>query len=423
MPAYVRSRIHPFIAAVSAVLVALFSAGCGASDEARRASVADEAEELHRSIISIDTHSDTPLRMMRKDFDLGRRQDQPGDDSKIDLVRMKEGGLDAVFFAAWVAQGPRTPEGSENARKRVTLLIDSIHAAVGRYPDLAEMAYAADDAARIKARGKRAIYIGIENGYAIGNDLSLIGSYYDRGVRYMTLCHTKNNDICGSSSDPDSSRITGLSRFGADVVREMASIGMLIDISHVSDSAFYDVLAMAPVPVVASHSCARAVCAHDRNMTDGMLRAIASKGGVVQVSLVGEYIRDPAPNPLRDSALAAYRAKYAYGENLTADRRREMRRERFELDTRFPIILPTVSDVVDHIDHIARIAGIDHVGIGSDFDGGGMVRGCFDVSEMKHITEELLRRGYTHEEIGGIWGGNFLRVMRACERYARDHRQ
>jgi membrane dipeptidase len=417
----IRHAVKRMLLGVAGAAAALLLQSCGTTAPQTPGSLEDEASALHREIISIDTHSDTPLRMMRKDFDAGKRQSQPGDDSKIDFPRMKEGGLDAVFFAAWVAQGPRTPEGNKEARDRVMTLIDSIHATVDRNPGLSELALRAADAARIKAEGKRAVYIGIENGYAVGNDLALVKAYYDRGVRYITLCHTLNNDICGSSSDSAAPGV-GLSEFGKTVMHEMIRLGILVDVSHVSDSTFFDVMALSPVPVIASHSCTRALCANDRNMSDDMLRALAKNGGVVQVSLVGEFVKIPAPQLQRDSALDVFRAKYRSGENLTPETRQAMRKERLELNTRFPRVLPTVSDVVDHIDHVVNVAGIDHVGIGSDFDGGGGVSGCFDVSEMKNITIELLRRGYSHEQIRKIWGGNFLRVLRSAEDYAAAHR-
>ncbi len=386
-------------------------AGCSSSRTL--VELTDEADALHRSMVTIDTHTDTPLRMMREDFDVARRHDPLDDDSKVDFPRMKEGGLDAVFFAAFIGQGPRTAEGNEAARAAVTGILDTIHAVVARHDDVAALALTAADATRIKADCRRAVYIGIENGYAIGTDLSLVKHYYDRGVRYMTLCHSFNNDICDSSTD--TLLHNGLSAFGVRVVREMNSLGMIVDVSHVSDKTFYDVLAASVVPVIASHSCARALCGHPRNMDDAMLRALAAKDGVMQLCFVGEYLRTPMPSPGRDSAVRAMRAKYAAFGHLSPEQRVARKKERKAIDAMFPKSLPSVSDVVDHIDHVAAVAGINHIGIGTDFDGGGEVRGCFDVSEMKNITVELLRRGYSHGDIRKIWGENFLRVFRRAE--------
>ncbi len=401
-----------FLSVALAVPV-MFLIGCSSSRTL--VELTADAEALHRSMVTIDTHTDTPLRMMREDFDVARRHDPLDDDSKLDFPRMKEGGLDAVFFAAFIGQGPTTVEGNEAARASVAKILDTVLAAVARHDDAAAVALTAADATRIKAEGKRAIYIGIENGYAIGTDLALVKHYYDRGVRYITLCHSFNNDICDSSTDPDSSRHNGLSAFGARVLGEMNRLGMIVDVSHVSDKAFYDVLALSTVPVIASHSCARALCAHPRNMDDAMLRALAAKGGVMQLCFVSEYLRTPLPSPARDSAVKAMRAKYAAFGHLSPEQRATRKQERKAIDAAFPKSLPSVSDVVDHIDHVVAVAGIDNIGIGTDFDGGGEVRGCFDVSEMKNITIELLRRGYSHGDIRKIWGENFLRVFRRVE--------
>jgi membrane dipeptidase len=398
----------------------LFLLGCSTSQPMRE--VVDEASALHQSMITIDTHADTPIRLMRNEYDVAVWHDPADENGKIDFPRMKAGGLDAVFFAAWIAQGPRTPAGNAKACAEVTAIIDTIHAVLGRNTGAAALALASTDAARIKQEGKRAIYIGIENGYAIGDDLSLVKKFYDLGVRYITLCHSKNDDICDSSSDPDTLKYNGLSEFGKQVVREMNSIGMIVDVSHVSDKAFYDVLAVSTVPVIASHSCARALCTTPRNMDDAMLKALARNGGVIQVSLVSEFVKILPDDPARDSSLQEMRKKYPSREHLSDEQRNTLKQERIALNKLHPRPLPTVADVVDHIDHIVNVAGINHVGIGTDFDGGGEVHGCLDVSEMKNITIELLRRGYSHEDIRKIWGGNFLRVFGRVEAYAQQVR-
>jgi membrane dipeptidase len=411
--------MKPFLLC-SLVLPFLFLMGCGASQSLR--SDAGDVDDLHRSIVTIDTHADTPIRFMRGDYDPAQRHDSADEGGKIDFPRMKQGGLDGVFFVAWIPQGPRTPAGNERARADVTAIIDTIHAVLDRNHDAVSLALASADIARIKAEGKRAVYIGIENGYALGNDLTLVKKIYDRGIRYITLCHSRNDDICDSSTDPDTMKYNGLSSFGKSVIREMNAVGMIVDVSHASDKAFYDVLAVSAVPVIASHSCTRALCNTPRNMDDAMLKAIAANGGVVQVSLVSEFVKTLPDDPVRDSTLKALRVKYGNREHPSAEQRSAMNKERTALNKLHPRVLPTVSDVVDHIDHIIAVAGIDHVGIGTDFDGGGEVHGCTDVREMKNITAELLRRGYSHDEIRKIWGGNFLRVFSRVEEYAQHLR-
>jgi len=323
-----------------------------------------------------------------------------------------------VFMAVFTGQGARDAEGNAKARERALEMFDNIHGAVAQHPGRAGIALSSMDAYRLEKEGKRAVFIGMENGYPIGNDISLVKDYYDRGMRYITLCHTRNNDICDSSTDKDGPEHDGLSPFGEEVVKEMNRLGIMVDVSHASDAAFYDVLDVSAVPVIASHSCARALCDNPRNLDDDMLRALALNGGVIQMCILSAYVEEPAPNPKRDSAMAALDERYGNWSELDEATLKQARQEWRELNEKFPRILSTVEKVVDHIDHIVAVAGIDHVGIGTDFDGGGGVTGCYDVSEMPNITIELLKRGYTEEQIEKIWGKNLMRVMREAEEYA-----
>ncbi len=371
-----------------------------------------KVQKIHESVLTVDTHTDTPMRLGSDGFDVGKRNDPYKTGSKVDFPRMKEGGLDAIFFAVFVGQGERTAEGNRKARELADHTFEQIHNQVKKYSDQAELALEPDDAYRIEKTGKRAVYIGLENGYPIGNDLALVDTFYARGARYITLCHTANNDICDSSTDPNGPEYHGLSAFGEQVVARMNQLGIMVDVSHISDESFYDVINLSKVPVIASHSGAREVCNSPRNLDDDMLRALAQNDGVVQVCFVPSYVREMPPNPARDSAQLALRKKYGSFRELDEATRQEALKEWYELDKNFPQQLPSVSDLVDHIDHIVQVAGITHVGIGTDFDGGGVLSDCFDVSQMQHITRELLRRGYTKKEIGMIWGGNFMRVFR-----------
>jgi len=375
-----------------------------------------KAEIIHKAVFTIDSHNDTPSLMLQEGFDMNQRHDPVRDHSRVDFVRMKEGGLDAAFFAVFVSQGARTPEGYEKAGKHALQQFDSINAVVGRYPEIAGLACRAADGIRLKKENKRAVFIGIENGYAIGKDLSLLSTYFLKGTRYITLCHTRNNDICDSSTDTIG--YGGISAFGKEVVKEMNRLGIMIDISHASDKSFYDVLSLSKLPVIASHSCARALCDNPRNLNDEMLKALAKNGGVVQMCILSDYVRKPDPNPGRDSARNAIRKKYHGFSDLSREDMKNANREWYEMDEKYPQKEATVSDVVDHIDHIVRVAGIRHVGIGTDFDGGGGVEGCEDVSQMGNITLELVKRGYTRNDIRKIWGGNLMRVLAANEKYA-----
>jgi membrane dipeptidase len=379
-----------------------------------------KAAEIHQAVFTIDSHTDAPLRLMQKGFDMSVSHDARKEYTKIDFPRMKEGGLDGVFFAVFVSQGPRNPEAYEKVRLRAVMLFDTIDAVVIRNHDLAGPAVTPADGYRLAKCGKRAVFTGIENGYAIGKDLSLISTFYLRGARYITLCHTKNNDICDSSTD--SVENNGLSQFGYEVVQEMNHVGMMVDISHISDKAVKDVLAFTKAPVIASHSCARAICDNPRNLDDQLLKAVAKNGGVVQMCILSDYVKTPAPNPARDSARSAVRKKFHDFDGLSDEEMKAARVEWNAINDLFPQKLATVSEVVDHIDHMVRVAGIDHVGIGTDFDGGGGVEGCYDVSQMGNITLELVRRGYSKSEIRKIWGGNFMRVMKKTEKVAQKYK-
>ncbi len=375
------------------------------------------AAEIHEKVLTVDTHVDTPMRLVRSDFDPGERHDPQKRGGKVDFPRMKEGGLDAIFFAVFIGQGERTPEGNERAKERTLKIFEAIDAALEKNADQAELAVTPDDAYRIEDTGKRAIFVGIENGYPVGNDLSSIQKYYDLGARYITLCHTRNNDICDSSTD--STEHGGLSQFGKKVVAEMNRLGMMIDVSHISDASFYDVIESSKAPIIASHSCARAICDNPRNLSDDMLKNLKENNGVIQMCILSSYVKKPEPNPERDAAFKELREKYKNFNKLSEDEQKAARAEWYAVDEKYPQKLANVSDVVDHIDHIVEVAGIDHVGIGTDFDGGGGVDGCYDVSEMGNITLELVKRGYSKKQIEKIWGGNIMRVMRDVEKTAK----
>jgi len=371
-----------------------------------------EIMEFHNSLITIDSHTDTPLQFTRDDFDFMIRHDPYTSGSKVDLPRMDEGMLDAIFMAAFVGQGERSAEGNLNAYLKAEQIFDSIFSFVDRNPDKLEVAYSSKDVKRIEKEGKHSIYIGIENGYVIGNDLSLIDTFAERGTNYITLCHTKNNDICDSSTDPNGFEHDGLSEFGREVVEKMNDLGIMIDLSHASDKTFYDVIEMSAKPVIASHSCARALCDNPRNMDDDMLKSLAVNGGVIQMCILSAYVETPAENPARDSAKAAVSLKHGDYYELDDQARVAFIDDWYAVDREFPAKLSNVKKVVDHIDHIVQMAGIDHVGIGTDFDGGGGVEDCYDVSQMPNITKELISRGYSEKDIRKIWGENLLRVMK-----------
>ncbi|MDF1560915.1 MAG: dipeptidase [Bacteroidales bacterium] len=386
-------------------------AGC-ASEEER---IDRKAEKLHGEMLTVDTHCDTPMRLARGGFDPGVRNDN----GSVDFPRMKEGGLDAMFFAIFIGQGPRTAEAYETEHRNTIRTFDSVKASVERNSDLAGIALNLEDALKLKSEGRVAIFMGIENGSPIGNDISRIKQYYDLGARYITLCHSSNNDICDSSTDKGGPEHGGLSPFGEEVIRGMNRVGMLVDVSHMSDESFYDVLNISTAPVIASHSSSRALCESPRNLDDDMLLALKKNGGVIQICLLSDYLKQPEPNPEFDEKVKELREKWSSNTEEITDEMREQRwREFSELKNKY-VKLATVADAVNHIQHVVDIIGIDYVGIGSDFDGGGGIEGCRDVSSMSNITRELLRRGYSREDIAKIWGGNFMRVMGEAQALAQ----
>lgn len=379
-----------------------------------------KAIAIHSKILTVDSHNDTPLYMMRKGFDFTERHDVKSSGSRVDLPRMTEGMLDGAFFAAFINQGQRTPEGNSKAFHKISSIIDTIISVVGRNSESIELALSPADARRIKHQKKHMAFIGIENGYAIGNDISLIEKFFIKGARYITICHSKNNDLCDSSTDSVS--FHGLSNFGEKAILEMNRVGMMIDVSHVSDESFYDILKISQVPVIASHSCSRALCDHPRNLSDDMLKALATNDGVIQMCILSDYVKKTPSNPQRDSAFAKFWERNPNTDKLTDKERDQLWDEWRKLDQQFPKNLANVSDVVDHIDHIIKIAGIDHVGIGTDFDGGGGVAGCMHAGEMINITMELLKRGYREQDIEKIWSGNLLRVMNNALNFAQKQK-
>ena len=384
-------------------LVLLMTSACSSSEE----KLARKADKIHNDFLTVDTHCDTPMNLVSVGFDLGAKHEE----GCVDFPRMAEGGLDAEFFAVFIGQGPRNDTTYNMVHSEALEIFDAIHKNVSRNSSMAELALSPDDAYRLKKNKKIAAFIGLENGYPIGRDITRVREYYDLGARYITLCHSNNNDICDSSTDPNGAEHGGLSAFGEEVVGEMNRIGMMIDVSHISDEAFYDVIKSSNAPVIASHSSSRALCSSPRNLTDDMLHSLKSNGGVIQICILSSYIKTPEPNPELDAKLEELKARYGGLLNLTDDQKKSYRAERREINNKFRK-LATVADVVDHIDHIVQVIGVDHVGIGTDFDGGGGVDGCRSVAEMKNITIELLRRGYSREDIGKIWGGNIMRVFR-----------
>ena len=377
------------------------------------------ALSIHKKVLTLDTHADTPLRMIEPGFRMSDRHDPNETGSKVDYPRMIEGGLDAIFFAAFVAQDIRNDKGNFRAKNLCVQMIDSILSSIKQNSDVVGLALNPEDAYSLEKQGKRAIYIGIENGYPIGGDLSNIETYYKKGVRYITLVHSSNNDLADSATDPAGPEHNGISEFGSKVVKEMNRLGIMVDVSHGSDAVFYDAIKISKAPIIATHSNARSVTNHKRNMTDDMLKLIAKNGGVVQLTMLSNYLRDPVPNITAEKLKKELLSSIKPIDQMTTLEKETMRKRLNEIDDKYPIAPANLKNVVDHIDHIVNVAGIDHVGIGCDFDGGGGIDGVFDVSQVMNITIELVKRGYNEDQIAKIWGGNLIRVFSEVQTIAR----
>ena len=383
--------------------------------------VSKKALDIQNSAVVIDTHADTPQRFLDENYDIGSTD--PQDRGNLSLDKAKAGNLGAEFFSIWV-----DPETNRGHFARHTLdLIDSVYEQAARHPDRMMMAFSVADIERAHREHKLAALLGIEGGHSIENDIRLLRDFYRLGVRYMTLSWSNTNEWADSSGDINDPKIehhNGLTEGGKQIVLEMNWLGMLVDISHVADKTFYDAIAISKAPLIASHSSARALTNHPRNMTDDMLRAVAKNGGVVQVNFYNAFIDEnyhkaaEAQAKDREAAVKTYTDQLkAAGKTVTY-----LDADRIEREWAARIPRPPLSSLIDHIDHIAKVAGIDHVGLGSDFDGvnGATPTGIDSAADLPRITQALLDRGYSADDIRKILGGNLLRVFREAERVSRE---
>src|SRR5579863_6006478 len=375
--------------------------------------ISARARQIHDSAIVVDTHADTPQRFLDEGFDIGSTD--PNDIGHISLDKARRGNLGAEFFSIWV-----DPETNQGRFARHTFdLIDSVYEQAARHPGRMMMAFSVADIERAHREHRLAALMGIEGGHSIENDIHLLRDYYRLGVRYMTLSWSNTNEWADSSGDIDDPKIqhhNGLTDFGKQVVSEMNRLGMIVDISHVADKTFWDAIAVTKAPVIASHSSARALSSAPRNMTDDMLRAVAKNGGVVDVNFYSGFVDEDyrkASEPINKQAGEAVKA---YLEKQKADGKTVpyIEIDRIEREWAAKVPRPPLKSLIDHIDHIAKVAGVDHVGLGSDFDGvaGATPLGMDSAADLPIITQGLLDRGYTTRDIHKILGGNVLRVFR-----------
>jgi membrane dipeptidase len=375
--------------------------------------ISPEARRIHFSSLVFDTHEDTPQRLLFDQFDLGHR-DREG---CVDIPRLREGGIGAIFFALWV---PVEITGLA-ATRRAEKLLESVEQQVRLHSDDLAFATSVDGIRRARENGKIAVLLGVEGGHAINDDLGILRNFSSRGARYMTLTHNGPTNWADSSNH--SPRHDGLTEFGEEVVAEMNLLGMIVDISHVSDQTFQDVIQVSRSPVIASHSCCRAICKAPRNLSDGMMLALAKCGGVIQITFHNAFLSQEYADASRDvfrvsapdEQPAEPRSRENEAQKLIAGQRRSDELVRAGK-------LPEVSwnKIIEHVDHAVRLVGPEHVGLGSDFDGAFMPRGMEDASKFPRITEALVNKGYSEADIRKILGENTLRVMADCERVSRE---
>jgi membrane dipeptidase len=412
--------MHRFKILVLSLVVAVSSAAAQSANLSDTP-VSAKARAIHDSALIVDTHADTPQRFLDEGFDIGSTD--ANDMGHVSLDKARRGNLGAEFFSIWV--DPETNQG--HFAQHTFDLIDSVYEQAARHPDRMMMAFSVVDIERAHKQHKLAALMGIEGGHSIENDMHLLRDYYRLGVRYMTLSWSNTNEWADSSGDINDSKVqhhNGLTDFGKQVVLEMNRLGMMVDISHVADKTFWDAIATTKAPVIASHSSARALTNAPRNMTDDMLRAVSKNGGVVQVNFFSGFLDEDYRKALEAQNKDQAAAIQKYVDSLKAAGKPvnyiEVNRIQREWMAKIP--RPPFKALIDHIDHIAKVAGIDHVGLGSDFDGvsGATPTGMDSAADLPKITQALLDRGYSAEDIRKILGGNILRVFRQVERVSLE---
>jgi membrane dipeptidase len=380
--------------------------------------ISSAARALHEQLLTLDTHLDTPANLSVVGWNIQDSHDRDRDGSQVDLPRLVQGGLDGGFWAIYTPQGPRTPAGDRAARDFAIARAVAIREMVAANANSFEIALKADDAAAIAARHKRVVFLSIENSYPLEADLSLLETFYKLGVRLAGLAHFANNDLADSSTDPKGPEWHGLSDKGRAFVAEANRLGIVLDGSHASDEVLDQLIALSKTPVLLSHSGVKAVFDHPRNIDDRRLRALAASGGVIQINFMSDYLIATPKIPEREAALASL-WQGARKPGLTLVEREALIARKHEIDRRWPVPRATFADAFAHLLHAVRVAGIDHVGIGADFDGGGGVTGFEDARDYPKITARLLAEGFSRDDIQKIWSGNVLRVLRAAEAQAR----
>lgn len=373
-------------------------------------------QALHDHLLTLDSHIDTPIRLVMPGFNIMERHDASSDYSQVDLPRMVDGGLDGGFWAIFTSQQELSAAGYAKAKRIALSRAKAILRLETDYPSYFAVAENVTDAYAIAAKGKKVVYLSIENAYPLGLDISNLREFYDLGVRMLGLVHTRNNQFADSSTDLDGPKWNGLSPLGIELVREANKLGIIVDASHAHDLALEQMISFSTTPVVLSHSGSKQVFDHPRNVTDRLLIKLKESGGLIQMNSLGGYLGHVHVPPERKEAFGSFVADIneleAKGRPMSYE---EFKRRRRDIDHDYPRGVSKFSDYMDHFKHVLELLGPHHVGVGADWDGGGGVVGMMDISELPKVTEHLLRSGYTESDLERIWSGNLLRLLRIAE--------
>ncbi|MFN7163876.1 MAG: dipeptidase [Hyphomonas sp.] len=399
-------------------LPALLLAACSTGAETRAPAATpalSAAETLHQSFMVLDSHLDTPAYFHTAGYAFSRRGDFDVDGTHVDLPRMNEGGLDGGFWVIFTPQGPLNTDSYKAARTAALMRQVAIRELAAKYSGDVELAFTAADADRIFADGKKIVFQSMENAYPLGEDVSLIETFYVGGLRMIAPVHFRNNQYADSATDV-AEVFGGLSPLGEALVREANQLGLVLDGSHASDNTVRDMLALSTTPLILSHSGPKGVYDHPRNLPDDLLKAIADGGGVIQVNAYGGYLEPLVASPERLEAIAAIEAQFGTDTTtMSPETLAAFREARKQMDKAFPPPRSTYAKFMEHLLYMLELVGPDHVGIGADWDGGGGVDGMKDITDLPKVTADLLEAGYSEEDLAKIWGGNMLRLMREVE--------
>jgi membrane dipeptidase len=403
-------------------LPAAFLAACApgvATVPPEEATAAQTAETpggaFHQSLMVLDSHLDTPAYFHTPEYNFSKRGDFDVDGTHVDLPRMNEGGLDGGFWVIFTPQGPLDTASYNAARTAAILRQTAIREMAAKYASDVELAFNAADAERIFANGKKIVFQSMENSYPLGTDVSLLETFYIGGLRMIAPVHFRNNQFADSATDVTPIH-GGLSPLGEELVKEANRLGLVIDGSHASDDSVRDMLALSTTPIILSHSGPKGVYDHPRNLPDGLLKAIADDGGVIQVNAYGSYLEALTATPERLAAIAEIEAQFGTDTTkMTPETLKAYGEARDAMDKQFPPPRSTFEKFMEHLLYTLELVGADHVGIGADWDGGGGVDGMKDITDLPKVTAALLEAGYSEEDVAKIWGGNMLRLVREAE--------